>query len=231
MGMLDNWLAQKFSALRSGEFLSAGGIPPSAKLATAESAFRPQKSAAQPQSLAHAKARRGNDYSVALSPADWASVEQFLDRPNRAPTEAASCLDGELTVGAGAELNSNDVIQCKTLRVLGTLNAPVLAKRLIIEAGGRVNGKVRVEHAQIAGQFDGTLRVHGMMRIRSTANVQGKLRAYEYEISRGATVSDNRQRVVAPVTPTWIQDDEGSFDGDFPESMMSMTLKKASGQN
>ncbi len=230
MGMLDNWLAQKFSALRSGEFLSAGGTPPSAKLATAESAFS-GAATAEPARTALKKARSGNDYSIALSPADWASVEQFLDRPNRAPTEAASCLDGELTVGAGAVLNSDDVIQCKTLRVLGTLNAPVLAKRLIIEAGGRLNGKVRVEHAQIAGQFDGTLRVHGMMRIRSTANVQGKLRAYEYEISQGATVSSNRQRVVAPVTPTWVQDDQGSFDGDFPESMMSMTLKKVSGQN
>jgi cytoskeletal protein CcmA (bactofilin family) len=230
MGMLDNWLAQKFSALRSGDFLSAGGIPPSAKLATAEAASTSSRSTQTSSSAASAgqpaKRRHAKDYSVALSPADWASVEQFLDRPNRPATQAASCLDGELTVGAGAELNSTDIIQCKTLRVLGTLNAPVLAQRLIIEASGRVNGTARVGSAQIAGAFDGTLRVHGTMRIRSSAKVQGKLRAYEFEISDGAEVTANRQRVAAPATPHWVQDDEGSFDGDFPEAMMSMTLKK-----
>ncbi|TAG49656.1 MAG: polymer-forming cytoskeletal protein [Betaproteobacteria bacterium] len=230
MGMLDNWLVQKFSALRGGEFLSAGGIPPSAKLAAAEAAFSGGRSTHAANGIAPAgqpaKRRQGKDYSVALSPSDWASVEQFLDRPNRPATQAASCLDGELTVGAGAELNSTDIIQCKTLRVLGTLNAPVFAQRLIIEATGVVNGTARVGSAQIAGTFDGTLRVHGTMRIRSSAKVQGKLRAYEYEISEGAEVSENRQRVAQPATPTWVQDDEGSFDGDFPESMMSMTLKK-----
>jgi cytoskeletal protein CcmA (bactofilin family) len=215
MGMLDNWLAQKLGAFRGTGHSLAGGTPPSARGATAESALSVTP-----------KRQRNRDYSVALSPADWATVNSFLERPNREASNSASCLDGELTVGANAVLTSNEIIQCKTLRVFGSLDAPVFAQRLIIEKGATVKSIARVGEAEISGTFDGTLQVHGVMRVLSGGVATGKLRALSYDVANDGIASGDMKRVV-PKTPDWIQHDENEHgEFDFPSSMMSMTMTK-----
>jgi cytoskeletal protein CcmA (bactofilin family) len=214
MGMLNNWIAQKFGARQTSSEASAGGIPPlAANSAAAGSAFS-------------APARKKNYHSEALTAKDWASIDEFFARPGRETSSSASCLDGELTVGANAVLNSDEIIQCKTLRVRGTLNAPIFAQRLIIEEGAVVNSVARVGEAEVRGTFVGTLQVHGTMKVHATGNVSGKLRAIEYQAAKGATLSGDMKRVV-PKTPDWIQHDEGEANPfDFPTSMMSMTMTK-----
>jgi cytoskeletal protein CcmA (bactofilin family) len=215
MGMLDNWLAQTLGALRGVSSSSAGGTPPSALGATAESALVVTK-----------KRERNRDYSVALSAADWATVNSFLERPNREASNSASCLDGELTVGAHAVLTSKEIIQCKTLRVFGTLDAPIFAQRLIVENGAKVKSIARVGEADISGTFDGTLQVHGVMRVHSGGVAIGKLRALSYEVAKDGVTSGDMKRVV-PKSPEWIEHEENEHgDFDFPSSMMSMTMTK-----
>jgi cytoskeletal protein CcmA (bactofilin family) len=219
MGMLDNWIAQKFGAGQSSSKASAGGIPPSAaKSASAESA----SPSAEP-----APARKAKNYhSEALTAKDWASIDEFFARPGREASSSASCLDGELTVGGGAVLKSDEIIQCKTLRVRGKLDAPIFAKRLIIEEGAVVTSIARVGAAEIRGTFTGTLQVHGTMTVHATGSASGKLRALEYQVAKAAKLEGDIKRVV-PKTPEWIQHDEGEANSDdFPMSMMSMTMTK-----
>lgn len=215
MGMLNNWLAQKLS----GSKASAGGTPPSVQSTTAESAA--------PASLSVVRRPKKNYHSEALTAKDWASIDEFFTRPGREASSSASCLDGELTVGPSAVLKSDEIIQCKTLRVRGTLDAPIFAQHLIIEEGGTVTSVARVGTADIRGTFGGTLQVHGTMRVFATGMVGGKLRALNYETATGAKLEGDIKRVV-PKTPDWIQADEGeSLDAfDFPSSMMSMTVTR-----
>jgi cytoskeletal protein CcmA (bactofilin family) len=218
MGMLNNWIAQKFGANQPGSKASAGGIPPpAAQSAAAESAAL---TAAPP-------ARKAKNYhSEALTAKDWASIDEFFARPGREASSSASCLDGELTVGAGAVLKSDEIIQCKTLRVRGKLDAPIFAQRLIIEEGAVVTSVARVGTAEIHGTFTGTLQVHGIMTVHATGEATGKLRALEYQVAKAAKLAGDIKRVV-PKRPDWIQQDEGeSGDFDFPMSMMSMTMTK-----
>jgi cytoskeletal protein CcmA (bactofilin family) len=220
MGMLDNWIAQKFGASQPSSKASAGGIPPSAaKSAAAESASL---------AVEAAPARKAKNYhSEALTAKDWASIDEFFARPaGREASSSASCLDGELTVGAGAVLKSDEIIQCKTLRVRGKLDAPIFAQLLIIEEGAVVTSVARVGTAEIRGTFTGTLQVHGTLTVHATGDASGKLRALEYQVAKAAKLAGDIKRVV-PKTPEWIQHDDGEANPfDFPMSMMSMTMTK-----
>jgi cytoskeletal protein CcmA (bactofilin family) len=218
MGLLNSWLVQRLGTRKASVLShpSAGGTPPSAPSATAEAAYHDQLMRA-----------RMHDYSTPVSDAQWDAVNQFLARPERDVTDSLSCLDGDLTVGANAEIVTTDIIKCKTLRVFGKIDAPIFAQRLIIEEGASVNSTARTGEAVISGTFNGTLRVHGEMRLGAKALVQGKLRALTYKMTDGARVVGDMKRVV-PKNPEWVQTDIGDRDnGDFPDSMMSMTLTKA----
>jgi cytoskeletal protein CcmA (bactofilin family) len=210
MGMIDKWFARKISAVRSG------GRP---------SLIEPERKETAPPSSE--KKPRNRDYSVALSAAEWANVNSFMESIGSKASNAASCLDGELTVGANAELVSTDIIQCRVLRVIGTLDAPIFAQKLIIEAGATVKSTARVGEAEIRGHFEGTLRVHGVMTVGKEGVASGKLRALKYMVADGGKTEGDVKRVEPTKNPEWAQaENDDAWVDSFPTSMMSMTLRK-----
>ena len=88
------------------------------------------------------------------------------------------------------EMVSETPIRCQTLCVLGSLNAPVRAQKLVLAEGATLIGDVRVTDAEIRGHLEGSLQARGTVSIHSTARVSGKVRALELRISRRATVAD-----------------------------------------
>jgi cytoskeletal protein CcmA (bactofilin family) len=210
MGMIDEWFARKISAVR-------GSVKPRL--------IEPERSKAAPPSSE--KKPRIRDYSVALSAEEWANVNSFMESRGCKSSNAAACLDGELTIGANAELVSNDTIQCRVLRVIGTLDAPVFAQKLIIEAGAKVKGKARVGEAEIRGTFEGTMRVHGVMTVGKEGAASGKLRAYKFRVAEGGKTEGDVKRVEPKDAPEWAQaESDDAWVDSFPSSMMSMTLRK-----
>jgi cytoskeletal protein CcmA (bactofilin family) len=209
MGMIDEWFARKLAAVRSG---------------AKPSLMEPKRGEETPPSSE--KKPRNRDYSVALSAQEWANVEAFMARPKREASNAASCLDGELSVGINAELVSDDIIQCRVLRVFGTLDAPIYAQKLIIEKGGIVKSVARVGAAEIHGSFEGTLQVHGTMTVAKSGTAKGKLRAFKFLVAEGGKTEGDIKRV-ASAQPEWVQNDQDdAWVDSFPSSMMSMTLRK-----
>lgn len=211
MGMIDEWFARKIAAVR-------GGAKPSPS-------DEPKRVEETPPGSE--KKSRSRDYSVALSANEWANVEAFMARPGREASNAASCLDGELTVGVNAELVSADIIQCRVLRVLGTLDAPIFAQKLIVENGAKVKSIARVGAADVMGEFEGTLQVHGTMTVARTGRVHGKARALKYLVAEGGRVEGDVKRVAHKSNPEWAQSEsDDAWVDAFPSSMMSMTLRK-----
>lgn len=210
MGMIDDWFARKLSAIRSG------GKP---------SLIEPERKETAPPSSE--KKPRNRDYSVALSAAEWANVHNFMESRGCKASNAASCLDGELTVGANADLVSTDIIQCRVLRVIGTLDAPIFAQKLIIEPGAVVKSTARVGEAEIRGHFEGTLRVHGVVTVGQKGVATGKLRAYKFMVAEGGKTEGDVKRVEPKKAPEWAQaESDDAWVDSFPSSMMSMTLRK-----
>jgi cytoskeletal protein CcmA (bactofilin family) len=210
MGMIDEWFSRKIAAVK--------GQPKPSLVEPVRNPVAPPSSEKKP---------RSRDYSVALSADEWANVHEFMASKGSKGTNASACLDGELTVGANAELVSTDIIQCRVLRVFGTLDAPIFAQKIIIEAGAVVKSKARVSHAEIRGRFEGTLRVHGEMVVGQTGSASGKLRAYKYLVAPGGKTEGDIKRVEPHTKPEWIQSEsDDAWVDQFPTSMMSMTLRK-----
>lgn len=209
MGMIDDWFVKKIAAIR-------GGAKPS---------LHDEPTHAEPAPPSNEK-RNVRDYSVALSAQEWANVEAFMARPDKESSNAASCLNGELTVGLNAQLVSVDIIQCRVLRVFGTLDAPIFAQKLIIEKGAKVKSTARVGHAEVHGEFEGTLQVHGTMTVTKTGVARGKFRALKFMLADGVKLEGDVKRVANP-QPDWVKNEsDDAWVEAFPSTMMSMTLRK-----
>lgn len=92
---------------------------------------------------------------------------------------------GVLTVGPGIRLKG-ELTACRTLVVEGQVEASVEAESIHIAAGGHFEGDVRVARAEIAGRFDGSLHVSGLLQVRKGARLDGTIRYQEVEVERGA---------------------------------------------
>jgi cytoskeletal protein CcmA (bactofilin family) len=136
---------------------------------------------------------------------------------------AVSGLDGVLTVGKDMTMTTDQPIYCQTLRVLGTLEATVHAHKIIIAESGRVMGSVRVNEAEILGEFDGSLQVRGTLAVFPSATLIGKVRATEISLAKQAKVSAADIKRVVPKVLDGV--DFGPMtDGRFEDGYSSMSI-------
>ena len=163
-------------------------------------------------------------------------IKDFTTRPTIDPAElskilprdgecsmAVSGLDGVLTVGKDMTMTTDQPIYCQTLRVLGTLEATVHAHKIIIADGARVMGSVRVNEAEIHGEFDGSLQVRGTLTVHASATLIGKIRATEIGLAKQAKVSGADIKRVVPKVLDGV--DLGPMaDGRFEDGYSSMSI-------
>ncbi len=163
-------------------------------------------------------------------------IRDFTMQPTITPSElskimprdgecsmAVSGLDGVLTVGKDMTMTTDQPIYCQTLRVLGTLEATVHAHKIIIAESGRVMGSVRVNEAEILGEFDGSLQVRGSLSVFPSATLIGKVRATEISLAKQAKVSAaDIKRVVSKVLDG--VDFGPMTDGRFEDGYSSMSI-------
>ena len=163
-------------------------------------------------------------------------IKDFTTRPTIDPAElskilprdgecsmAVSGLDGVLTVGKDMTMTTDQPIYCQTLRVLGTLEATVHAHKIIIADGARVMGSVRVNEAEIHGEFDGSLQVRGTLTVHPSATLIGKIRATEIGLAKQAKVSNADIKRVVPKVLDGV-DNGPMTDGRFEDGYSSMSI-------
>ena len=163
-------------------------------------------------------------------------IKDFTTRPTIDPAElskilprdgecsmAVSGLDGVLTVGKDMTMTTDQPIYCQTLRVLGTLEATVHAHKIIIADGARVMGSVRVNEAEIHGEFDGSLQVRGTLTVHPSATLIGKIRATEIGLAKQAKVSNADIKRVVPKVLDGV-DNGPMADGRFEDGYSSMSI-------
>jgi hypothetical protein len=183
MGFFDNWLTDKVS------------------VALGRSAAAPQPAATASPAPAKSRQRvrdEENPHDFTTKPTiDPEVLKTILPRDGRSPM-TVSGLDGVLTVGADMVMTTDQPIHCQVIRVLGTLEATVNAQKIIIAEGGRVVGSVRVNDAEISGEFDGSLQARGAVTIHPGARLTGKVRALELTISKQAFIEGADIKRVVP---------------------------------
>ena len=99
----------------------------------------------------------------------------------------------KLIVGREVVL-SGQITSCERLVVEGRVEASLSESRFIeIAESGVFKGMAEIEHAEIAGTFEGTLTVRQKLWIRSTGKVTGTVRYGRIEIEEGGQIAGEIQ--------------------------------------
>ena len=223
MGFIANW----FNGKSNASFAAHGLMVPTLAAAVVDEPPLQRALAALSDSLGTSTSARAEhapkirDYTMqpTIAPAE---LSKIMPRDGEC-SMAVSGLDGVLTIGRDMTTTTDQPIHCQTLRVLGTLEATVHAHKLIIAEGGRVIGSVRVNEAEIFGEFDGSLQVRGTLAVFPSATLIGKIRATEIGLAKQAKVSGaDIKRVVPKVLDGF---DSGILtDGRFEDGYSSMSI-------
>lgn len=114
--------------------------------------------------------------------------------PARTPTPDSGETK-KLIVGREIVL-SGQITSCDRLVVEGKVEASLTDSHAIEIADiGFFKGTAEIDTAEIAGRFEGTITVRDRLFIRSTGQVQGKIRYGQIEIEPGGVISGDVQMV------------------------------------
>ena len=217
MGFFENWFGDKANtALRraagAGTMALPGDVLPVRPRSTARAFTEP---------VVHDFTTKPN--------IDPAALQKIMPRDGEGAL-TVSGLDGVLTVGKDMVMTTDQPIRCQTLRVLGTLEATVYAQRIIIAEGARVMGSVRVNDAEVSGEFDGSLQARGVAVFHNTASVSGTVRALQFTIAEGAKMNGADLKRVVPrvfddLNPEQISG--ASFDDGYSSMCITVSQRSA----
>ena len=163
--------------------------------------------------------------------------------PDPVPADAPGRVESDpkrLTVGRETTISGGTVLDCERLTVEGTVEATMPDGRLLeIVKGGVFKGTVTVDSADIAGTFEGELKVKRRLFIRASGRVSGTIRYGQFEVERGGRIDGkaeydpaDRDADLQPVSmPQVIEDqaeaEEGPDGGDLRPSASPVEFPSA----
>lgn len=113
-----------------------------------------------------------------------------------------------LTVGRETTLTGGTVVDCERLTVEGVVEAEMPDGRVLeIVKGGTFKGTATVDNADVAGAFEGELKVSKRLYIRASGRISGTVRYGQLEVERGGRIEGesrydpaDREADLQPVT-------------------------------
>lgn len=94
-----------------------------------------------------------------------------------------------LTVGRETTLTGATVVDCDRLTVEGVVEAEMPDGRVLeIVKGGTFRGSATVENADIAGAFEGELKVKKRLYVRASGRISGTVLYGQCEVERGGRI-------------------------------------------
>ena len=112
--------------------------------------------------------------------------------PDPEPEDTPESTESEpnrLTVGRETTIGGGSVLACERLTVEGVVEASMPDGRLLeIVNGGVFRGTAMVDNADIAGSFEGDIKVKNRLLIRASGQVSGTIRYGQFEVERGGRI-------------------------------------------
>ena len=131
----------------------------------------------------------GADAAPAPAATQNKPVSAAQNSPSK-PSQPKPAAEGaaNVHVGPGAKLKG-DITGCDTIRVEGTIEGDIVARQLILCPGGSFIGTAEVDEAEIEGKFEGTLAVHGRLKLHSSGRIDGTVDYGRIEIESGGEIA------------------------------------------
>jgi len=107
----------------------------------------------------------------------------FADKKDKNMTEPTT---GQNRINEGTILRG-DIKSQGFFRIDGTIEGNVSTpSKVVLGKTGRLNGTLICENADIEGNFEGDLNVTGLLTLRATAEIEGKVIAGKLSVEPGA---------------------------------------------
>lgn len=106
-------------------------------------------------------------------------------------------MSSSIFIGAGTTV-SGQISTPETVEVLGQLDGTISAKTLKIGNSGKVSGDVTVTDADIAGRLDKSIKVKGLLTVRSSGHIEGTISYGNLELEKGAKIIGKFESSVKP---------------------------------
>ena len=116
------------------------------------------------------------------------------NQPSASSAAPESVPEGTLIVGRDIQVKGQ-IDECRALIVEGRVEATLKTDRLEIRIGGTLAGLAEVEHAVIAGIFEGNLSVSGQLDLAATGQVRGETRYARIAIEAGGVIVGSVDRI------------------------------------
>jgi cytoskeletal protein CcmA (bactofilin family) len=104
------------------------------------------------------------------------------------PAAHGADTDGLVVIGKGSKI-VGEITDCNRLEIHGIVEGTIVANSLVICDGGRVQGRLQSETAEVHGQFNGQLDVAKVLDVRSTGRVEGELAYGQLAVAMGGHIS------------------------------------------
>ncbi|MBX3489170.1 polymer-forming cytoskeletal protein [Parvibaculum sp.] len=127
-----------------------------------------------------------NEQNSAMAGASGGAARR---RPPEPPVRLVRPGNEDITIGENSVLEGSFDTRGAMFVDGAAINADLNAGFLSIGTCGRVEGQARVERAEIAGVFDGTLVASGEVTLRASARVDGDIKCARIVTHRGAVIA------------------------------------------
>ena len=144
----------------------------------------------QPRHSATTSTPTPSTAGTGLSGTAASSVVNSQSLTGAAAAKAASDSTGStLTVGPNIKLKADEITDCDTLVVEGSVEATMDSRVIQISERGSFKGSAEIDIAEIHGQFEGNLTVRQRLVIYATGKVTGRVRYGKVVIEEGGQLS------------------------------------------
>jgi cytoskeletal protein CcmA (bactofilin family) len=104
----------------------------------------------------------------------------------------------QLIVGRDIELNG-EIATCDKLVVEGSVQAKLANSKVVeVAESGTFKGEAEIDDAVIAGRFEGTLTVRGLLSVTGSGRVSGNIRYGRLAVETGGEITGNIEKIGEP---------------------------------
>ena len=104
--------------------------------------------------------------------------------------------EGCVLIGSGVSITGN-VTLTGAIHIYGDVNGEVTAQEIHVGEGGKVNGAIKAEVADIRGEVTNSIEVGKSLVIRSTGKITGKVLYQSLEIETGGVIDGQIEKITS----------------------------------
>jgi cytoskeletal protein CcmA (bactofilin family) len=104
--------------------------------------------------------------------------------PTDSPDRLNVIVDGSKVIG--------DIITESNIRIDGEVMGNVsTAAKVVVGPSGYIKGNLSCAEGDLEGKIEGTLKVDGLLTLRSGANIEGEITTSKFQVEEGAQFTGN----------------------------------------